>query len=250
MTDEDWVTIGEYSDPLSAGIVAKRLTEEGIPNRLWVPPRSAGECFVWVARESLDLAKAILSQPAVSEEDLTALALKDPPPDDFATDESGSPARARGAHNPIARTSGSSIGWLIVVALFVLLLALFVYLPRPPASREVAREHSPNGRMDAVLMEVSREAAGTRSYKVCLQAWNNRQSQQGYCARELAYLGGVKVATSQPVSLVWTAPSDLEIRYTSAAHVHLYQPVIASGSRYSARSAIVVRLVQKPAERE
>lgn len=248
MPDEDWVTVGEYSGPLSAAIVSRRLTEEGVPNRIWSPPQSGGECFLWVARESLDAAKAILSQPAVSEEDLTALALRDPPPDDFRTDESESRARAPGAQDPVARSSASPIAWLIAVAVVALALALFAYLPRSPATREVARQHSPNGRVDAVLMEVSQEAEGTRSYKVCLQAANPSQSQPGYCGQELAYLAGVRVSTSPPVGLIWTAPADLEIRYTNAARVQLYRPVVASG--YGARSAIVVRLVQKTADQE
>lgn len=246
MPDEDWITVGEYSDALSAAIVSKRLTEEGVPNRIWSPQRSGGGCFVWVARESLEAAKAILSQPAVPEEDLTALALKDPPPDDFQTDGSESRAPARAVQDPIARSSGSPIGWLIAVALIALGLALFAYVPRPPAVREVAREHSPNNRVDAVLMEVSQEGAGARSYKICLQARNSSQSLQGYCAQELAYLAGVKGSSSRPVSLVWAAPADLEIRYTNAAQAQLYRPSVASGSR----SAIVVRLVQQAADQE
>jgi hypothetical protein len=99
--------------------------------------------------------------------------------------------------------------------------------------------------MDAVLMEIPQDAAGAHSYKVCLQAWNTSHSQPGYCYKdEVAYLAGVRGGSSRPVALVWTTPSDLEIRYTNAASVHLYRPIVATGSRYGARPVITVRLVQ------
>jgi hypothetical protein len=87
MSGQDWVSVGQYSDPMSALVVSKRLSDEGVPNRIWTPPRSAGESYIWVPPESADVAKRILAEPAVSEAELTALALKDPPPDDFETSE-------------------------------------------------------------------------------------------------------------------------------------------------------------------
>jgi hypothetical protein len=83
MTTHDWVSVGRYSDYLSAEVVSGRLSREGVTNRIWRPQRSAGECYIWVPPELVDEAKRILAEPPISEAALTRLALKEPPPDDF-----------------------------------------------------------------------------------------------------------------------------------------------------------------------
>jgi hypothetical protein len=248
MSGQDWVSVAQYPDSLSAGVVSKRLSDEGVPNRIWAPRRS--ECYIWVPPESADAAKQILAAPAVPEEELTALALKDPPPDDFAIPESKQPTLDSRWVGPITRSSGSPLGWLIALLLIDLLVALFAYIPRI-RSYEVARQRSPDGGANAVLIEVPQDAGGAHSYKVCMQVGANSQTTAGYCSREVAYLAGVSTdGNSRPVTLVWTAPSQLEIRYTNATSVHIYQPVVVWGSRYTpssrvgANAAIFVRAVQ------
>jgi len=83
MSDHDWVSVGEYSSGLSAGVVSVRLTTEGIPHRI-VPSldRRDPTCSIWVPPEVLDRAKALLSRDAVPEDELTKAALSYPPPDD------------------------------------------------------------------------------------------------------------------------------------------------------------------------
>jgi hypothetical protein len=83
MATHDWVSVGQYSDYLSAEVVSGRLSREGVTNRIWRPQRSAGECYIWVPPELVAEAKRILSEPPISEAALTRLALKEPPPDDF-----------------------------------------------------------------------------------------------------------------------------------------------------------------------
>jgi hypothetical protein len=79
---------------MSALLNSRRLSDEGVPNRIWSPPRSPGESYIWVPAESADAAKRILEQPAVSETELTALALNDPAPDDFDIPETDAASRA------------------------------------------------------------------------------------------------------------------------------------------------------------
>jgi hypothetical protein len=101
MAEHDWVSVGQYSDYLSAEVVSGRLSRDGVTNRIWRPPRSVGECYIWVPSESVDEAKRILAEPTISEADLTRLALKEPPPDDFdlarasRVDSSAEPAGTR-----------------------------------------------------------------------------------------------------------------------------------------------------------
>jgi len=89
MPDKPWVSIGEYPNLESANVVAGRLTVEGLLNRV-VSADPAGPLFgavgeyaVVVPPESLQAARRVLAESAIPDEDLTALALKDPPPDDF-----------------------------------------------------------------------------------------------------------------------------------------------------------------------
>lgn len=129
----------------------------------------------------------------------------------------------------MAKTSGFRAFWLFVVTVCGLVVCFLVYVPRI-TGYEVARTRSPDAWNYAVLMEIPRDAAGAHSYKVCMQ----RASTQVTLATcdEIAYLGGVTtINASHPVSLVWTTSSQLEIRYTNAAAVHIYKPVYVSGSR-------------------
>jgi hypothetical protein len=224
MAEHDWESVGTYGDPISAGVASRRLTDEGVPNRIWVPPGSVGECFIWVAPECVDTAKQVLGEPPISGEELTALALKDPPPDDFAGPEKKQEA-------PISGPSRVSIAWLIAVLVIGLLGVLFfLYVPGMKSS-EVARQRSPDGTADAVLVEVSQGAAGARNYRVCMEAANGIRSIGNDCT-EIAYLGGVSAdAGSQPVTLIWATPSHLQILYVRATSIHIYKPFFTWGAR-------------------
>jgi hypothetical protein len=117
--------------------------------------------------------------------------------------------------------------WLSALLASGLLVAFVVYLPMVPPSKEVARQHSPDGWYDAVLMEVPRDAAGAHSYWVCLQRPPRVQVQvtRGTC-KEVAFLSGVVSQTlSPPVTLVWTSRSRLEIRYDNATAINIYTPL-------------------------
>lgn len=228
--------MGQYTERLSAGVVSKRLTDEGVANRVWVPPRSDGECYIWVPPEAAERARRILEQPAVSEDELTALALQDSPPDDF---ESGA-----GRATPLfAQVSGSHTPLLIVLAVVGLLGAFLLYARKPP-SHEIDRQHSPNGRADAVLIDVPKDAAGGHSYEVCLQRAGHPQPAGPNCG-EVAYLGGVGGdGVSQAVTLIWKSSSELEIRYASATSVHIYQSVVVWGSGRRTGAPIFIRAVR------
>ena len=248
MSGHDWVSVGQYFDPISASVVSKRLSDEGVPNRIWTPPRSPGESYIWVPSESADTAKRILAQPAVSEEELCALALKDPPPDDF---ELPNPRRdSVEAFNPIKNVSSRAP--LLAAVLVISAIAVFpVYVPGT-SGYEVMRQRSPDGTADAVLLEIRNQVAGAHSYRVCLHRPNGIAVTASNC-REVAYVGGVSSnGVAQPVRLVWTAPSQLEIHYTGATSIHIYKPVFVWGSsrlgavpsRYGSSFPIFITAVQ------
>src|SRR5579862_1168579 len=112
----------------------------------------------------------------------------------------------------------------------IALLAAFLVCTRRVSSYEVSRVHSPDGTTDAVLVAIPRDAAGARSYKVCFQRPNGLRLNPTNC-NEIAYLAGVSASgVSKTVSLVWTAPSQLEIRYASATSIHVYKPVFVWGA--------------------
>jgi hypothetical protein len=190
--------------------------------------------------ESSDASNGRPAEPPISDEELAALALKDPPPDDFRGSEAMQVS-------PFSEPSGTRVVWLIAFLAIGLLGALFVYVPRIQ-SHEIARQRSPDGAGDAVLIEVPRDAAGFHSYRVCMRQVTGLSPALANC-REVAYLGGVSgEGGSPPVTLIWTTSSQLEIRYVNATSIHVYQPVFTWGSaRYPARMggpAILIKPVQ------
>ena len=185
--------------------------------------------------EPLDVADANSPEPPLSEAELTALALRDPPPGELA----GSEAKQE---SPLSERSGTGIFWLIGFLVIGVVGALFAYSPKTE-SHEVARQRSPDGVGDAVLMEFTHDAAGLHSYRVCMQRPSGGKVAPNNC-REVAYLGGVSTdGRSQPVMLVWPTPSQLEIRYGNATSVHVYQPVFTWGSTRSANRAGSIRAI-------
>jgi hypothetical protein len=80
--DANWVKVGTYPNAFSANAAAALLTSIKIPNKL----QSYGlfqvlEYYIWVPRIFEADAREGLNA-AISDEELTAEALKEPPPDD------------------------------------------------------------------------------------------------------------------------------------------------------------------------
>jgi hypothetical protein len=176
--------------------------------------------------KSSDTADA--NSPAVSEAELTALALQHPAPDDFRGPEASQT-------NPVSEASGARFFWLVTLLAIGVVGGLFVYFPKTQ-SHEIGRQRSPDGIGDAILMEFPADAAGSHGYKVCMQRPSGIKFVPNNC-REVTYLGGVSTESrSQSVTLIWTTPTELEIRYVSATSVHIYQPIFTWGfSRYAPR---------------
>ena len=84
MKDRGWISVGEFPNAFSANTVSQRLSSEKIPNRVVFStlPRRGPECWIWVPPEWVDKAKAVLTEDAVSEDELAKAALSYPPPDD------------------------------------------------------------------------------------------------------------------------------------------------------------------------
>lgn len=129
--------------------------------------------------------------------------------------------------------------WFSILFISALLMGLLAYIARSP-SYEVARTSSPDSRYDAVLMEVPRDGNGAHSYWVCLQPPPRMPVTRATCT-EVAYLSSVFATdASQPITLVWATPAQLEIRYDNATSIHMYKPALAQGRR---RPPIVISTV-------
>jgi hypothetical protein len=87
MSKDDWVTVGEYQNASSAQIASALLTTMKIPHKIWPTTRpvvgmsSSGNYYIWVAPGLVEEVKSILSESAIADEELTAQALAEPPPD-------------------------------------------------------------------------------------------------------------------------------------------------------------------------
>lgn len=87
MDSDDWVTVGEYPDVPTLRIATAILTAMKIPYRIW-PETSRGmaQCgqpiILYVAPDLAEDAKRGISGSAITDAELTALALATPPPDD------------------------------------------------------------------------------------------------------------------------------------------------------------------------
>ncbi len=72
----DWVPVAEYPDAASASVMAERLLADGIPADTDQPSRTnIGPFQLNVPRSLLHRAKKALSQPPISDDELTRLTL-------------------------------------------------------------------------------------------------------------------------------------------------------------------------------
>ena len=144
----------------------------------------------------------------------------------------------------MAKNRNRGTFWLLALGTLGLLIAIVAYLPRA-RGHEVARKRSPDGAFDAFLLEIDKEAEEGHSYRVCMRPPNNYTPVTLANCDEIAYLGGVSGIGSGPfVTLAWTSPSQLEIRYPNATAIHIYKPVYAWGSGRYRRLPVFTRAVQ------
>jgi hypothetical protein len=149
----------------------------------------------------------------------------------------------------MAKSLPSRRFWIITLAVISAVVAIAVFIPNVTA-RVASRVLSPDGSTEAVL--VAMDAGEVRGYKVCFRRPTGAPLNVKRCT-EVAYLGGVSEdGVSQAIKLAWTSPSQFEIRYATAASVHVYTPVFvwgaigypgASGGYRNRLPAIFVRTV-------
>jgi hypothetical protein len=88
MSKDDWVTVGEYQTASSAQVASALLTTMKVPHKIWPSTRPVvgmspyGNYYIWVAPGLAEEAKSVLSESTISDAELTAQALAEPPPDD------------------------------------------------------------------------------------------------------------------------------------------------------------------------
>ena len=123
--DESWVSVAQFSDPLSARVASGRLTSEDIPSAVSRPPFSAGLYYLRVPPESVDAAKRILEASArLDETELTRLALQEPPPDDYVPSTTTSTTKdPRDRRLAVMMPVGSGVLFLVTAGSFWVILA-------------------------------------------------------------------------------------------------------------------------------
>jgi hypothetical protein len=123
MPHKDWISVGEYSGGMAAGVVARRLNIEGIPNRVVDGGVRVGQQkdlthYIWVPLEWVERAKRVIDQPAVPEDELEREALAFPRPDDVSSLGSGVASRRSGKSQAWAML-GLIVGSVFVVAALI-----------------------------------------------------------------------------------------------------------------------------------
>ncbi len=78
--DGSWVSVATYNDTISPDVTAGLLSSMGIPAGVNRPPRSY-IYYVVVPPERLPEAKAVVDAPPIPDDELTRLALSEPPED-------------------------------------------------------------------------------------------------------------------------------------------------------------------------
>lgn len=124
MGSGDWVSVGEFRDVVSARVVAAQLSSADIPNRVWRPPWSDRQIFIWVPPEWEKEAGRILSEPAAPEKELADQALAYPRPDDAGlavAAESTTAELAGGSHGAVR-----AVGSVVALLFFVLVVGLWI----------------------------------------------------------------------------------------------------------------------------
>jgi len=127
--------------------------------------------------------------------------------------------------------------WLIGIIAVIGIVALSVMIKSETVqSSEISSIRSPDGASDAVLLEVSQDAHGAHSAKVCLRRPGAKIYGQSACT-SIAYLSGVPAGDGQlGIHLRWESSTELVIRYREATAVYLYYPVFTwPGRRASSR---------------
>jgi hypothetical protein len=229
MATKGWVSVGEYESDTAADTLAASLTIAGVPNEVvsgsvaFAGP-NPGRC-IWVPPEWVERAKAILDEPAVPEDELTAQALRYSPLDDEGAEQ------PPGTVPPSPLLAGPSAGdrrpllLLVLAGVAGIVLIRMILGATNVRSEEIAISHSPDGNTDAALLEIQNDAHGAHALRVCLRGHSQQPISSIGCT-DVAYLSGVPHGSGQQgVELVWVNSSQLEIRYASAATATLYIPV-------------------------
>jgi len=227
MATEGWVSVGECESETAADTQAAALSVAGVPNEL-IRDQAAGIArspgsWIWVPPEWVERARAILDEQAVPESELAAQALSYPEPEHELAEQSGPFVVDR---RPLLLT---------ILAVAAAVLGVRMMLGEVATrSEEIAVSPSPDGRTDAALLEIQKDAHGAHALRVCLRVHAQRAVPLARCA-DVAYLSGVPRAGEQHgVQLVWVDSTRLEIRYAAADAATLYMPVY-TGSHISSR---------------
>lgn len=77
----DWISVAQYHNALTAGLDAGLLDGLSIPNRIQHYPGTL-DWYIWVPSEFVADANEALKGASISEDELTEQALRQPPPDD------------------------------------------------------------------------------------------------------------------------------------------------------------------------
>jgi hypothetical protein len=107
----------------------------------------------------------------------------------------------------------------------IVALAFIAHSQLSSSAREIQSSPSPDGKIDAVLIEVTNSASDAHGYRVCFRPARSKLPPGAVCADwEVAYLSGVPSSGGLPdITLAWIGNQQLNVRYADASSATLYR---------------------------
>jgi hypothetical protein len=117
---------------------------------------------------------------------------------------------------------------VMLAASMLLLVAYFIFLlAGEPSKDEVARNISPNGKMDAVLFETNGGATTTFGYEVYVVEHGAQPSG----SPAVSLYGAIRNQHAYGADLKWTSPDSVAVEFLSARFVKIEKPVLSVGTQ-------------------
>lgn len=79
MAGDEWVSVAEYQDAITAQVFSELLTGLVLLHRLYSDP--GGNVYIWVPPAQVEAAKEALNQSVISDSELAELAMREPSDD-------------------------------------------------------------------------------------------------------------------------------------------------------------------------
>jgi hypothetical protein len=126
------------------------------------------------------------------------------------------------------------IFWIIggeltaLAASIVLLVAYFIFLlAGEPSKDEVARNTSPTGKVDAVLLEANGGATTSFGYEVYIVEHGAQPSG----SPAVSLYGAIRNQHAYGADLKWTSPDSVAVEFLNAESTKIEKPIVSVGTQ-------------------